>query len=411
MSETGGGRILTLCAIGSAANIHVQNRTRCFAGRGHRVCLISDSPGEIEGVEVLAPRSPANPIRRLIAQLVDYHRMLRRADADIYHVHFAWYLRAWMALLLDCRPLVVSLMGSDIFYKERRRGGLFSRWLTRELLRQADLITAKSNHIITAVNGLIGQRPNVTRVIWGVDPAQFHRQDASELRQQLGLTPDQFVILFPKSLIPFYQSHLVIAALRNVVQTHPEVRLLITDDDADPAYKSQLLDQIEQLGLGGYVRLIDAVPHSAMPLYHSLADLVVAMPLSDGLPQALFEAMACETPSMLPVLPNYAEIVTHGENAYLVDYDPESIAAGINRLIEDRALYGDIVRKGLETVRREASFPDEVSRVEAMYYDLLDSPLKKIGLLRKLLIGTMVGGYVVFEKGFAALFKRSSALD
>ncbi len=411
MSETGGGRRLTLCAIGSVANIHVQNRTRCFAERGHRVLLISDSPGEIDGVEVLAPRSPANPIKRLVAQLEDYHPMLRRANADIYHVHFAWYLRAWMALLLDCRPLVVSLMGSDVFYKERRRGGLFSRWLTRELLRQADLITAKSNHIIVAVNGLIGQRPNITRVMWGVDPAQFHRQDASELRQRLSLTPSQFVILFPKSLISFYQSHLVIAALRNVVQTHPNVRLLITDDGADPAYKNRLIDQIEQLGLDEYVRFVDAVPHPAMPLYHSLADLVIAMPLSDGLPQALFEAMACETPSILPNLPNYAEVVTHGENAYLVDYSPESIAAGINHLIEDRALYDGIVRKGLETVRREASFPDEVSRVEAMYFDLLDSPRRKIGLLRKLLIGTMVGGYVVFEKGFAALFKRSSTLD
>lgn len=367
------------------------------------MCLISDSPGEIEGVEVLSPRSPANPARRLIVQLVDYHRMLRRATADIYHVHFAWYLRAWMVLLLDCRPLVVSLMGSDIFYKERRRGGLFSRWLTRELLRQADLITAKSNHIIEAVYDLIGQHPNITRMIWGIDPAQFHRQDASDLRQQHGLTHEQFVILFPKSLIPLYQSHLVIAALKNIVRTHPNVRLVITDDGADPAYKKRLLGQIEELGIGEYVLFIDAVPHSMMPRYHSLADLVIAMPLSDGLPQALFEAMACETPNMLPNLPNYAEVVTHGENVYLVDYTPESIAAGINRLIEDRALYEDIARKGLETVRREANFPDEVSRMEAMYYELLDAPRKKIGRWRRLLVGLMIGGYVIFEKGIEAL--------
>jgi glycosyltransferase involved in cell wall biosynthesis len=407
MGETGRGRAsrseLTICAIGSVSNIHVQNRTRCFAERGHRVLLISDVPGEIEGVEVLSPRSPANPSKRLIAQPMDYRRLLRRAEADIYHVHFAWYLRAWMGLLLDCRPLVVSLMGSDIFYRERRRGWVFSRWLTAELLRQADLITAKSNHIIAAVYDLIGQRPNVTRVIWGVDPAEFNRQDTADLRQQLGLTPDQFVILFPKRLIPFYRSHLVIAALEQVVEAHPNVRLLITDDGADPAYKNQLLDQIAVLGLGDHVLFVDAVSHSAMPRYHSLADLVIAMPLSDGLPQALFEAMACETPSLLPDLPNYAEVATHGENVYLVEPAPEDIAAGINNLIEDRALYERIVRRGLETVRQEANFPEEVNRVEAMYGDLLNVPRKKIGFLLRVLIGAMIGGYVVFEKGIKAL--------
>ncbi len=113
--------------------------------------------------------------------------------------------------------------------------------------------------------------------------------------------------------------------------------------------------------------------------------------------------MACETPNILPNLPNYAEFVTHGENVYLVDYTPESIADGINRLIGDRALYEDIVRRGLETVRREASFPDEVSRVEAMYADLLGSPRKKIGPLRRLLTGLMIGGYVIFEKGIETL--------
>ncbi len=404
-------RGLTLCVIGSVANIHVQNRSRCFAERGYRVLLISDSPGEIEGVEVLAPRAPSNPVKRLIVQLVDYRRMLRRANADIYHVHFAWYLRAWMTLSLDCRPLVLSLMGSDVFFKKRRRGWLFSRWLVREQLRQADRITAESNYTISAAQDLLDQPLSIARVIWGIDPARFHRQETADLRQQHGLTTGQFVILFPKSLISFYRSHLVIAALGRVVEAHPDVRLLITDDGADPAYKSQLLSQIEELGLGKHVRFIDAVPYSMMPRYHSLADLEIAMPLSDQRPQALFEAMACETPSILPNLPNYAEIVTHGENVYLVNPAPESIAAGIRHMIEDRSLYENIVRNGLETIRREASFPDEVSRVEKMYVDLLDAPRRKIGLPHRALIGVMIGGYVIFEKGFSALLKRSSTLD
>jgi len=107
-----------------------------------------------------------------------------------------------------------------------------------------------------------------------------------------------------------------------------------------------------------------------MPQYYSLAEAAVAVPPSDGLPQALLEGMACGVPSILSRLARYEELVTHGESAYFVDVTPESIADGVIRMLGDATLRERIAGIGREIVATHADFDREVDRVEAKYYEL-----------------------------------------
>jgi glycosyltransferase involved in cell wall biosynthesis len=110
-----------------------------------------------------------------------------------------------------------------------------------------------------------------------------------------------------------------------------------------------------------------------MPQYYSLADVTVAVPPSDGLPQTLLEGMACGAPSILSRLARYEELITHGESAYFVDITPESIADGVIRLLWDAALRERIASIGREIVATYADFDRDVDRVEAKYYELSDA--------------------------------------
>jgi glycosyltransferase involved in cell wall biosynthesis len=125
-----------------------------------------------------------------------------------------------------------------------------------------------------------------------------------------------------------------------------------------------------------------------MPAFYSLAEAMVSIPFSDGLPQSLFEAMACGTPAILGRPPGYAEVVVDGEHALLADLQPEPLAAAIVLVLKDAARAHRLAAAALQRVRQVAWLPDEAKRVEALYEALLERPRTKASLRGRLLDGS-----------------------
>lgn len=393
-AEASSRRRLTLCLIGAANSTHVAARARCFAEMGHRVYLISEtaSLGGIEGVTELVPA--LDPVlagkfwfrlifwgcRRLGGRSVDdcwrvitFIRLLRRCRPDIVHVHFAYSYYGWLAGLLSCRPLVVTVMGGDVLFEEQGSPTPVGKWMTLELLRKADYITSKSDYLTEVLDRLGGFGHKAERIVWGVAVTKFHRVDATELRYSLGLARDRRVILSPKILRPLYRVHLVVEAMAAVSRAIPELILLITEYLPDADYKLQISRLVERLGLTSHVMFCGQIDHSDMPQYYSLSEMVVAVPSSDGLPQTLLESMACETPNLLSKLPRYEEIVRHRESAYFVEPTAAAIAEGIVRLLEDADLRAKLARNALDIVRREGDLSEQACRVERRYRQLAET--------------------------------------
>ena len=381
---------LTICVVGYARSQHVVTRARSFAERGHRVYLVTEAwnPDGIEGVVQLVPDSArlglfALALRFLLALLrrlrietkhlyraFAFVTLLRRIRPDVVHVHYAYSYYGWMAGMVGCRPLVVTVMGGDILFDEQGSPTPEGEWLTLNLLRQADYITSKSNHLLDVLDQLGGLGTKAERIIWGVALRQFRRVDATALRASLGIEPTSRVVLSPKILQPFYRVHLIVDAMARVIRSVPDAMLLITEYAADAEYRAVLETRIRELGLERHVRFCGHVAYKDMPAYYSLAEMTVAVPSSDGLPQTLLEGMACETPSVLSRLPRYEEIVSHRQSAYFVEPDAGSIAEGIVELYREPALRKDIASRALEIVRAVADLDEQVSRVESKFYEL-----------------------------------------
>jgi glycosyltransferase involved in cell wall biosynthesis len=238
------------------------------------------------------------------------------------------------------------------------------------LLRKADYITSKSNYLTQVLDRLGDFGRKAERIVWGVSLARFGRVDASGLRRSLGLAPDRRVILSPKILRPPYRIHLVVEAMAVVSRAFPEAVLLVTEYSPDFDYRSEIAHRAQELGLDDHVRFCGSVDHAEMPQYYSLAEIVVAVPASDGLPQTLLEGMACETPNLLSKLPRYQEIVQHEESAYFVDATAAAIADGIMRLLQDPDLRTKLAGTALKIVRREADLDEQARRVERRYRQL-----------------------------------------
>jgi glycosyltransferase involved in cell wall biosynthesis len=132
------------------------------------------------------------------------------------------------------------------------------------------------------------------------------------------------------------------------------------------------------------VRFVGRVDHADMPALYTLAEAVVSVPASDGLPQSLFEALACEAPTIVGALETYREIVGDGETACVTDFNANAIAAAILRILGDAALRARIGPAGRQRVTTLASLPREAERVEGFYREALTAPRRRGGLVLRL---------------------------
>jgi len=297
---------------------------------------------------------------------------------DLLHLHYAGGKLGTMALLSGVRPLVVTVMGGDVL-PDQHLGGLsrLERRATRRLLETADLVLVKSDALRPPLRATAQVRGRVETTRWGVDPSVFFRDDAAAvaLKTRLGLSAADRVVLSPRMLQPLYNVDLIVEAMPAVLARVPSAVLAVTEYGASEGYRRRLQDRVAALGLGARVRFAGVVPHRDMPALYSLADVVVSVPSSDGLPQSLFEAMACGTPAVLGPLPTYTEVIHDGETAMVTDIAAAPIGDAIVRLLTDRGLHDAMATAARVRVSEVAFLPTEVERVLALYADLLAAPL------------------------------------
>lgn len=371
---------MRIAAVGNGRSVHVVARSSAAAALGHQVRLVT--LGEVlpaPGVEVCTrpvPRGLTEAARATRGFLND----LRSFGPDLLHLHYAGGKLGSLALLSGLHPLAVTVMGGDVL-PEQHPGGLLAleRRATRRVVQEADLLLVKSEALRLALGnwGPIAARVETLR--WGVDPSVFRRDPAGALtwRERLGLPPEARVILSPRLLDPRYNIHLIVHALPQILQRVPGARLLLTEYGEVPAYRARLGEEIASLGLEGAVRFLGQVPQAEMSGLYSLADVVVAVPGSDGLPQSLFEAMACQAPLVLGRLTAYQEVVTDGQHVLLADFAPSAIAAATLQVLENASLARTLAERALARVQEVALLPQEMQRLDAFYRGLLSVPRRR----------------------------------
>jgi glycosyltransferase involved in cell wall biosynthesis len=363
---------LRLCVVGDGRTPHVVERARVFAERGHRVCLVSEEPVDVPGIEWRQPRNRVRlPKLRVLGRARAVIEAIDGCHADVVHVHFAHGFPAWVAPAARTGPLVVSVMGGDVLFDERQKSPR-DRRLTTALLRAADLITAKSQFLSDAVASLAPGVPR-RRAMWGVDTRLYAPGDTAAARRQLGIPDGGFVVLSPRGLSPLYNIEAIVAGFATALGARSDARLLIVEHAPDADYARRIRERVAELGLSGRAHFLPGVPAREMPVYYAAADVVVSAPLSDGLPQTLLEAMACGRPHVLPPLPRYRELVENGRDALFAEATPEGLGAAFARLAGDPALRLGLGEQARATILREADRESELAGMERTYREIVAS--------------------------------------
>lgn len=145
----------------------------------------------------------------------------------------------------------------------------------------------------------------ICRIPWGPEESET---GATISRADLGVSPEAFLVLYPRSLEPHYQPEVFIEALAVVVKSHPSVVAMVVESGSKVA---AITADIATRGLGDHVVWQALVPPQQFPALIACADGVVVTPQTDGTSVTVMDAMR----QGVPVI----STLTNGSGEWVID--------------------------------------------------------------------------------------------
>jgi L-malate glycosyltransferase len=334
--------------------------------RGHEVEMAVDSrrPGDLReklrGLGFTVREDLALSTRGFPPSVIgDAGRLARLgSEFDVVHAHFS---NDHAAALLGLRsrragPRVVRTVHSS--------RSLEGRFLQGAAHRRTDgLVTVCEAHARVLRERFRVPEERILATRGAVDCERF-RPEGPDLREELGLRPDQPVVGIVSRIKPGRGHAELLLAFRAVADAAPEARLVVVgrgEGTGELQYRVGVLGLARRVVFAGYrtgAALADA--------YRTLDACVLLAEGNDGTCRALLEAMACGRPGVAYRFGAPAETIVDGVTGALVE--PGDIAGLANALVAlsaDRAqarALGGAARERMRAHYTEAARGEAVER-------------------------------------------------
>jgi len=311
--------------------------------------------------------------------------LCRKRQYDVVHF-FENPATASAALLLDTRDRYLFLFSSgmavsstDLTWGVQDKASFIwraSMALHKYVFRNMPHVTASSNHlkkVIVAHTGTDANKIAVTPFI-SAETDIFHADnDTLELRQSLGLNPNDLVVLCLAPVAPYKNQFTLVKAIPAIIRKHSSIRFVFVGETTTRDYYTHILQYIQDNSLGKYVNFTGFIKnYGDLPKYYNLADVYVLISRAEGnMPKTTLEAMACGKAIVVSDIPQNREGAVMGDEMLLVNPDDiEAISNAINRLLDNPELRRRLGENAQRTIA-EYYTPDVVARRMVKVYERL----------------------------------------
>ncbi len=323
-------------------------------------CFYDDGPirEQLEslGVRTFNLQSPGEHDPRAILRAKG---VIQQVQPDVVHTHllradlFAGSAARWAGV-----PVIVSTVYAVGQYRRSKR---------RRSDRLLDLACAALPTHILAVSGAVRndlidrielEASDITVIHTGIEPpanADSSLRDGA-IRERTILTLAR--LSYEKGV------DTLIDAAAVLHRTHSAARFVVVGDGPD---RRELEGRIRARGLDGIVRLM-GFTDDVWP-YLNACDVVAVPSKSEGMPNALLEAMAAGKPIVATTVGGIPEAIAHRENGLLVRPEsPSELAAAIGELLDDATFAERLGSSARRTVEERFHVRD----IAVRYMDLYD---------------------------------------
>jgi glycosyltransferase involved in cell wall biosynthesis len=208
----------------------------------------------------------------------------------------------------------------------------------RVVRAQADFYRAVNNEECSAYLRAGGKPERAVMLPLGTASERFAAlpdPDAlARKRADLGILPDDRVILWVGYPVAFKRVPLLFEAFKRALKVEPRARLVLIGDMARAPVDLAAL--ASDMGIADRVRLHGPVLHADLPLYYALGHVYAHTSSYEGMPRVLFEASAAGLPLVGMDAVGVRDVIEDGVNGYLVSHgDTEAMAARLVTLLGD----------------------------------------------------------------------------
>lgn len=279
-------------------------------------------------------------------------------DQGVTHLHNhiakASCTVAMLVNALSGLPYSFTIHGPDIFFEPLH-------WRIDEKARRATFVSCISDFCRSQVMAFTDHEVwhKLHIVHCGVDPERYGKAWHSGTR-----------LLFVGRLAPVKGGRVLLRAVAQLRQIHPDVTLRIIGDGPDRAMLEALS---QQLGLSDCVSFLGYQNQDAVAQALLETDLFVLPSFAEGVPVVLMEAMASGVPVVTTRIAGVPELVEHGEMGWLVQPgDVAVLAQALDRGFQDAPERQAMGEMGRERVERDFNIHHEaawLSRLICGYQD------------------------------------------
>ena len=229
----------------------------------------------------------------IIGYLKNYPYLKRKIRLNKYNLIHAHYGLSGMLCVLQRKvPVIITFHGSDINNSYHRK---FSKI--------AILLSAYNIFVHKSIRDKINAKNKNSIIPCGVNLNTFHLSNMMEARKEIHLDLKKKYVLFAGSFDNrIKNSKLAIESVKNISDT-------------------------ELIELKGYNR-------NQVSLLMNACDVILITSFSEGSPQVIKEAMACNLPIVSTDVGDVKEVIGNTEGCYITSFDPKDVAEKIGMALD-----------------------------------------------------------------------------
>lgn len=358
------------------AERQIQRLVPRLQARGFEVCIITrQEPGlsrfeVIDGAPVYRVPCPGPKSVAALFYIAGAFALLSRLQPNVMHAHeiLSPASVALLAKRIFGWPVIVKVlrggMRGDID-KLKRRPYWKQRFET--LCRGVDSFVVISEEIDQELISLGVPSEKRAFIPNGVDTETFtplSEPQKKELRARLLLPPDGPLVVYLGRLTFEKRVDHLIHIWPTICARFPQAQLLIVGSGPEEETLRTQSTSVPGVKFTGQVN--DALS------YLQAADLFVLPSATEGLSNSLLEAMSTGLPVVATSVGGTPDVVTHGENGYLIPPDDlPALQTGLSVLLADPTLAARLGIQGRRRIEKDFSLESIADRLSGLYHRLL----------------------------------------
>lgn len=292
---------------------------------------------------------------RSLGTVIAYGKIIRYLVSnkfDILHNHLLDHIGPWIGKMSGLR--VIATVHNDVRYN----------FWEQAALSRCDRVLACGRQVMDNIKAFVPhQNLQVLRNAIPL-PKNVHCDTAGLMREiGINILANEKFILSIGRLSRQKGYDVLIDAFKQVVEKHPDVKLIIAGDGPD---KQVLSAQICQNGLSEHIFLPGIVMRARDLL--GACHLYVNSSRWEGLPMTLLEAMAYNCPIIATNVGGNGEVIRDRDTGLLVPPEqPEALSASIRELLEDQSLRTAVGANAFSLFRRLYTIDSHCSQLADEY--------------------------------------------